>query len=301
MNMNQVEYAIALAEYKKFSEVSKRLYVAQSSISKQICLLEEEVGFPLFERLKSGTELTPEGKIMIEAFRAGRDGINSAVDRARYLQNCGGMLKIGVSAGFESFPVLLHSLESLRRLHPSLEIGIQSFHYADLAAEFNRDRLDMVIDCDTEFPGRNWERLPLWEEKYALIVPQDHPLANGVAVKDYDFSGDVLWFARHEDSDAYKSLIQNICELLRADDSMIRYARDLDSLMACMEAGLGLMVAPWIRRLGNEGFCRIPLESKKLPVLRMEAIWKKKNPNPALADFVSLMRETVMEMGALNR
>ena len=33
MNMNQVEYAIALAEYKKFSEVSKRLYVAQSSIS----------------------------------------------------------------------------------------------------------------------------------------------------------------------------------------------------------------------------------------------------------------------------
>ena len=33
----------------------------------------------------------------------------------------------------------------------------------------------------------------------------------------------------------------------------------------------------------------------------MAAIWKKKNPNPALADFVGLMREAVMEMGALNR
>ena len=298
MNINQMEYAIALAEYKKFSEVSKHLYVAQSSISKQICLLEEEFGIKLFERLKSGTELTPEGKIIVEAFKTGRNAIREAVERARYMRDCGGVLKIGVSDGFESTPALVRTMEALREKHRNVEVTVQSFHHAILANKFNHDQIDIILNTVSEIPGRNWESLLLWDNEYALVVPVSHPLANGVAMEDYDFSNDVVWIAHHEGSDVYRGFVQAVKTLLRVDDSSIRYARDLDSMHACVEAGLGITVAPWTRRLNTSRILKqLPIDNTHLPSMQMSIVWKKKNPNPAVADFVSLLRENVTETG----
>ena len=298
MNINQMEYAIALAEYKKFSEVSKHLYVAQSSISKQICLLEEEFGIRLFERLKSGTELTPEGKIIIEAFRASRETLHEAIERAKYMRDCGGTLKIGVSESFESCPALIRALDALRERHKNVEVSIQSFHHAILANRFNHDQLDMIMNTESEIPGRNWECELLWQNRYVLVVPKDHPVAQGVSVEEHDFSREVVWIAHHEGSDMYRGYIQSVKELLRVDDSAIRFARDLDSMLACVEAGLGVTVAPWLRRLTNGPELKMmPLDNSRLPSSRMSVIWKRKNPNPAVADFVTVLREHMTETG----
>ena len=298
MNINQMEYAIALAEYKKLSEVSKHLYVAQSSISKQICLLEEEFGIRLFERLKSGTELTPEGKIIVEAFKSSRASIQEAVERAKYMRDCGGTLKIGVSDSFESCPALVRAMEALRQKHSSVEITVQSFHHSILANKFNHDQIDMILNTVSEIPGRNWECQLLWYNEYALLVPAGHPLAEGTLFCDYDFSNDIVWIAHHEGSDMYRGFVQAVKDLLKVDDSAIRYARDLESMHACVEAGLGLTVSPYLRRLTRSKTMRqIPLNNATLPSLRMSVIWKKKNPNPAVADFVSILRETMTETG----
>lgn len=298
MNINQMEYAIALAEYKKFSEVSKHLYVAQSSISKQICLLEEEFGIRLFERLKSGTELTPEGKIIIDAFRTSRDAVGEAIERAKYMRDCGGVLRIGVSDGFQSEPCLAKVLKVLREKHRNLEISIQSFHYSILANKFNHDQLDMILNTVAEIPGRNWECQLLWGNQYALVVPAEHPVANGVPMEEYDFSQDHIWVAHHEGGDMYQHYLQGVKELLRVDDSAFHYARDLDSMLACIESGLGVTVAPYLRRLEECSSLRfLPVDNSGMPSSRMSVIWKRKNPNPAVADFVALLREMVTEMG----
>ncbi|MCI8594824.1 MAG: LysR family transcriptional regulator [Oscillospiraceae bacterium] len=298
MNINQMEYAIALAEYKKFSEVSKHLYVAQSSISKQICLLEEEFGIRLFERLKSGTELTPEGRIIIDAFKRSRETVDEAVSRAKYMCDCGGALKIGVSEGFETCPALLRTLKALREKHRNVEVTVQSFHHSILANKFNHDQLDMIINTASELPGRNWECERLWYNEYALVLPAGHLVAGGVPMHQYDFSHDTVWIAHHEGGEMFRSYIQGVKELLRVDDSVIRYARDLDSMLACVEAGLGITVAPWMRRMS---FCPdlrlLPVDNTGLPSLQMCAVWKRKNPNPAVSDFVRLLREYMTETG----
>ena len=61
MTIQQCKYALEIAKRGSFNEASKSLFIAQSSLSYSIKLLEKELGIKIFERLKSGIYLTPEG------------------------------------------------------------------------------------------------------------------------------------------------------------------------------------------------------------------------------------------------
>ena len=62
MTFRQMQYALTIFKCGSFSEAAKRLYVSQSSISEAVHTLEEELGFPIFERGRSGVTVTPEGE-----------------------------------------------------------------------------------------------------------------------------------------------------------------------------------------------------------------------------------------------
>ena len=61
MNTKQINYCIELAHTLNFSRAAENLFVSQPSFSYQIRLLEEEVGFDIFERSGKGASLTPAG------------------------------------------------------------------------------------------------------------------------------------------------------------------------------------------------------------------------------------------------
>ena len=61
MTSKQVDYCIELAHTLNFSRAAENLFVSQPTFSYQIRLLEEEVGFQIFERSGRGASLTPAG------------------------------------------------------------------------------------------------------------------------------------------------------------------------------------------------------------------------------------------------
>lgn len=63
MNINQIQYFLAIVKTKSFSEAAYDLFISQSSISKQIKALEEELDVCLFNRNSAQRTLTPAGKI----------------------------------------------------------------------------------------------------------------------------------------------------------------------------------------------------------------------------------------------
>lgn len=63
MNINQIQYFLAIVKTKSFSEAAYDLFISQSSISKQIKALEDELGISLFNRNSSQRTLTPAGKV----------------------------------------------------------------------------------------------------------------------------------------------------------------------------------------------------------------------------------------------
>jgi LysR family nitrogen assimilation transcriptional regulator len=64
MNIRQLQYFIEVAEMRSFTRASKVLNVAQPALSRQIRLLEEEIGSPLFNRVDRGVTLTETGEAL---------------------------------------------------------------------------------------------------------------------------------------------------------------------------------------------------------------------------------------------
>jgi LysR family nitrogen assimilation transcriptional regulator len=66
MDIRQLEYFVQIATLGGFNRASTRLYIAQSALSRQVKLLEEELGVTLFIRKKLGIELTMAGKLLLD-------------------------------------------------------------------------------------------------------------------------------------------------------------------------------------------------------------------------------------------
>ena len=87
MNSMQIRCFLEAAKYKSFSKAASQLYISQPTISRNISLLEEEVGFSLFNRTSfHGIELTEAGMIMHDALTSAQEIVSSALETAQQVQ-----------------------------------------------------------------------------------------------------------------------------------------------------------------------------------------------------------------------
>lgn len=155
MTIKALEYFIVTAQSHSINEAAKKLYVAQPSLTKTLQNLEEELGFLLFIRRKSGIELT----------ESGRQILPEAIQIVSY---CNGWLSLGKERVLHSLNIYTHVsfpnfllpdvLLKLKHLHPDLKINCT----CNAAPEMN-------ISANTENP--NIVILPCgYDEKYQHLV-----------------------------------------------------------------------------------------------------------------------------------
>src|SRR5947199_6325479 len=110
MDLRQLEILQAIAETGSFTACGRKLHVSQSAISRQILLLEEELGEPLFLRMGRHVRMTPAAQHLMQlgqrVFRDVRETLDSITDRTRALK---GMLRLpgGMTVCVYVFPPLL--------------------------------------------------------------------------------------------------------------------------------------------------------------------------------------------------
>ncbi len=83
MNTKQIDYCIELARTQNFSRAAENLFVSQPTLSYQIGLLEEEIGFRLFERSGRGAALTPAGAQFVSFLSGLREDLKRAVEQGQ--------------------------------------------------------------------------------------------------------------------------------------------------------------------------------------------------------------------------
>ena len=90
MDLRQLEILQAIAETGSFTACGRKLNVSQSAISRQISLLEEELGEPLFQRAGRRVLMTPAAESLVQlgkrVFQDVRDTVGTITDRTRTLR-----------------------------------------------------------------------------------------------------------------------------------------------------------------------------------------------------------------------
>ena len=120
--LNALRAFAAAARHQRFAKAADELHVTAGAISRQIRLLEEELGQILFERLPQGVRLTVQGRALATEIAPHLDGLTRAVARARLKSS---VLTVSAPPTFGQ-EWLLPRLEDFQRQHPDIEVFLDA-------------------------------------------------------------------------------------------------------------------------------------------------------------------------------
>jgi DNA-binding transcriptional LysR family regulator len=175
VNLRQLEYFVVIADEGSFTRASKRLRVAQPSLSQQIGALEGELGGLLLERLPRGVRLTMAGQSFLPEARAAIGHASRARRSARMALGLeSGELQIATVTSAAA-GILPSVLRRWQQLHPGIEVSLSEYlHSRRLDEGVRAGDGDMAVGS----PPGNWEgpieRLG-WEE-LVLVLPDGDPM-----------------------------------------------------------------------------------------------------------------------------
>lgn len=241
MELHQLRYVIAVAEERHFTRAARSLGVAQPSVSKQIRLLEEELGATLFHRTRGNVTLSTAGEAFLPWARQVVTDLASAVDEAREI---GGLRRGRLSVG--ATPSITTSIlpQALRRFHatyPGIELKLHEAGSRDLIREVNEGNLDLALVI-LPVTLRSLETVPLLREELVVAVASSHPLAERKRIALGELSETPLVMFRPGYD--LRATTLAACTAAGFEPRFAVEGGEMDGVLRLTEAGIGVAIVP---------------------------------------------------------
>lgn len=170
MNTRQMQYVIAVAETRSFSEAAAKLMISQPSLSQYISKLEEEIGMQIFERTVP-LKLTYAGEIYIKTAKKILMEEAELQDRLADLKGgISGKLRIGTGY-LNAVSVLPELVAEFQRNCPNVQVEVYEDTEPKLKILVDEGNLDLVV-ATSQFDAALYAKVQLEEEEYLLAVPK---------------------------------------------------------------------------------------------------------------------------------
>ena len=209
MELRHLRYFIAVGEEQHYRRAARRLRVAQPALSRQIQMLEEEIGFQLFERLPRGVKITDAGKLFLEDARRILQEVDGAVARASHIASGrSGTLRIGFVESISWQGVVPDSFRDFREHHPDVELQLKSLRSLEQIPAIHSGGLDAGYALPIANPAHGLAQLQVGVIKHSLAVPDGHPLTKKKTVRLRDLiDAPFIFFPRWAIPNSYDRLM----------------------------------------------------------------------------------------------
>lgn len=195
MNLQQIEYFFAVAETGSFTQAAELIYTSQPTISRQILLLERELGYSLFNRDSKPLKLTPPGEVLYTQLKKVIHDMDRAIEVAKIAsEGKAGRLSLSFQAGYYPEYIFLPTVSELRDEYPDLNIHCLKQMASEIHVGLNEGSVDLAIGLD--FPhwhDAGYKVLPIAEVDTLVVMPASHRLANKTEFQYNDFSGETFY------------------------------------------------------------------------------------------------------------
>lgn len=292
MTSFQIQCFLCAAEQLNFTEAANRLFVAQSSLSRNISNLEKELGLTLFVRTKKYVRLTPSGAVLYDEFSKLVQFGHTAVEKARNAElGQNGILKLGVIETQRSENFLPKPLNMLRTKHPNIRIDIISGNFKELRDAVLNKTLDVALTMDfdlTDYPASDIVYQVFFRSEPRCVISQSHPLANEETISPEHLSTEpMIAISPSVSQGAYNNIVQ-FCDRYGFTPAKTIYTNSTQDTLLKVEAGLGFSVLDRnCISSSNTAVKSIPFY--KTDPLNLVAVWRKDNLNPAIPLFTNLL------------
>lgn len=241
LSFRQLQYLVAIADYRHFRRAATYLHVSQPTLSLQLQKMEEHLGITLIERGVTPARLTPVGReIVARARKLLLDLTDLEACARRSAGKLIGTISLGVSPTIGPY-LLPGSISALKRQIPQVRLHIREGIPSEHLLELRHGALDiMLTPVPTVESDLHVEKL--FEERLQVVAPPEHLLSGKQPVTRADLAG--IEALGIDPRYPFHQQTQEICDDLGLDLLGDYEGTSLDSLCQMCASGLGLAILP---------------------------------------------------------
>lgn len=295
MTSFQIQCFLSVAEYLNFTEAANHLFVAQSSLSRNISNLETELGMALFTRTKKYVRLTPAGAVLYDEFSKLTQLGKAAIEKARNAElGENGSITLGMLETQRSENFLPKVLDQLRSNHPNIRIDIISGTFKELREEVLGGSIDIALTMDfdlADYPAEDIVYQVFFHSTPRCVIAKSHPLAQRAPIHLEALSTEpMIAISPSLSKGAYNNIVQ-FCERHGFSPSETIFVSTIQNILLKVEAGLGFSVLDE-NCISNSNAAVLSVPFQKTDPLNLIAVWKKDNLNPVIPLFMNFLAPT---------
>jgi LysR family hydrogen peroxide-inducible transcriptional activator len=191
-SISQLEYIVAVEKHRHFGKAAEQCHVTQPTLSMQIQKVEEEVGFPIFDRIKKPVVPTAKGLRFINQAKILLHEHHKLMDLSRtQSEEVSGELKLGVIPTIAPYLLPLF-IESFSKEYPKIRLTIDELKTETIVQLLGEDALDAGIVA-TPLNEAGLRERPIFYEPFYLYVSKHDPLNIRKRIKEEDLNGGEMW------------------------------------------------------------------------------------------------------------
>lgn len=223
-----------------FSQAAKTVFATQSTISKAVKQLEDEVGVPLLDRIGHRSVMTPAGEAVYRRgvkLLADRDDLLAELDEIRGLKR--GVLRLGLPpVGSSTLFAPLFAV--YRQRYPGIEVRLVEHGSAQLEERLRAGDIDFagaLLSASEEF---DWE--PVREEPLVALLPSSHPLCERPSISLMDIRA--LPFILFDPGFTLHRMILDASRKAGIAPTIAAQSSQIDFMIELVSAGMGVAFLP---------------------------------------------------------
>ena len=244
ITLTQLEYIVAIDEYRHFATAAEKCFVTQPTLSMQIKKLEDELGVIIFDRSRQPVVPTDLGAKLIEQARM----TLSATQRIKEIiqeeqQEVEGTLKIGIIPTLAPYLLPVFIGPYIRK-YPAVKVEGEELVSEEIIRRLKRDMLDVGLFVTPYHDEKIVER-PVFYEEMLVYAHPDSELLKKKEVGHEDIVTSDIWMLGN--GHCFRNQVVNLCEMSASQHKNLPFefeSNSLETLMRIVDVEGGFTLIP---------------------------------------------------------
>jgi DNA-binding transcriptional LysR family regulator len=292
MEFHQLRYFVAAAEEQSMTRAAERAHVSQPALSRQIALLEDEIGVALFDRIRKRIHLTEAGRFFLS--RARQLLCDAELSTQQVRERFGGgrrTLRLGFIGPFLD-DLVAPAVREFQQRHPGSKVSLFDLPPRAQIDRLRQNELDAAVLGNIEESERpRFTVRQLSRHRMAAVVPEGHRLAHRKSVKLSELAADEWVSLSNAFFPGRREFLHECCGMAGFEPRVVAELDSLPLMLAAVATGSGVAIIPGHSRKLPHGGCVFLRLASPVITTRLLLVTPKGPPPAGLATLAALLAE----------
>ncbi|WP_277110769.1 hydrogen peroxide-inducible genes activator [Chryseobacterium taklimakanense] len=289
MNIQQLEYLIAVDKFKHFGKAAHACFITQPTLSAMIQKFEEELDVKVFDRTTHPIRTTDVGVQIIEQAKKVIDSVNELRNKADLLNNVlGGKINLGIIPTVSTYILPAEIFDFLKK-NPKIEMNVKEITTENVIKGLKSGELDAGIIATPYDAANEFYQEFLFNEEL-MIYTSDPKYKKETYVIPEELDVDKVWLL--EEGNCLRTQFENICKLKENSmkpKNLEFVSSNINTLIQMVDKVGGISIIPELAQsqLSKEQNDKIVRFRKPFPFREISIIYYKPTYKQKIIDELS--------------